>query len=116
MLSYILVLMLIPVLILITEPGKADFSIIISAIIGIAGHCIVFIVYRYFLPDIRSLSAIVLSACIIVETAGGKILTEIFDNADATIFFLIGFMTIGIFTITIIYLRKLAGQMEGDNA
>ena len=61
-----------------------------------------------------SLAATVLSGCIVIEYASLKILSEMFHGTDSIMFLLMGFITLGIFTAAIIYLRKTAKDMEAD--
>jgi uncharacterized membrane protein len=110
-----LLIMLIPIIAWIVAPNRATQSIILSGIIGLAGHAVAYVVYRHKLPDMWSLAATVLSGCLIVEVAGFKILSEMFRIADAAMFLLVGLMTLGVFTSAIIYLRKIAQHMEVDH-
>jgi uncharacterized membrane protein len=108
----ILVCLLIPTIMFIVEPNRATSSIGIGAVFGLIAHAGLFIIYRYKLPDMWSLSAVFLSSCIILESAGFKLLSEIFNHADAALFLLAGIMTIGIFTFAIVMLRQIAKNME----
>ena len=110
-----LIYMMIPVIAWFVEPSRATTSIILSAMLGLIGHGIAFAIYRFKLRDMWSLSATVLSACIIVEVAGFKIISEMFCNFNATMFLFAGLMTLGIFTYAIIYLRKVA-QVIGEKS
>jgi uncharacterized membrane protein len=109
-----LITMLIPVVVLILEPSQATGSIILGSIIGLAGHCLAYFVYRYKLQDMWSLSTIILSGCIIAEFIIFKLLLgEQFWRADAGMYLFMGLMTLGIFTTAVIYLRKTGKSMEG---
>lgn len=108
----ILVCLLIPIIIFIVEPNRATSSIEIGAVFGLVAHAGLFVTYGYKLHDMWSLSAVFLSVCIILESAGFKLLSEIFNRADAAMFLLAGIMTIGIFTFAIVMLRQIAKNME----
>lgn len=108
----ILIYMIIPIVMWFTS-WRATTSVVLSACIGLIGHGIGFMVYRYKMRDMWSLSAIVLSLCIIAETGGIKLLSEMFTSFDAIVFLLGGLMTLGIFTFAIVYLRKVA-QVIGE--
>jgi hypothetical protein len=110
-----LLIMLIPIVVWIVEPSRATESIILSGVIGLIGHGAAYYFYRYKLPDMWSLAATILSGCIIVEAAGFKILSEMFRRADSIMFLFMGLMTLGVFTYAIIYLRKIAKEMEADH-
>lgn len=111
----VLISMSIPMITLIAEPGRATGSVVFGAVLGFAGHGILLFSYRYKLPDIWVLSLTILSLCIIAEIAGFKMLSEMFRRSEATMFLLMGGMTLGIFTFAIIRLRKIAGNMEERN-
>lgn len=107
-----LFIMLIPIVILIIEPSRATKSIILSGVIGIIGHGAAYYFYRYKLPDMWSLAATILSGCIIIEAAGFKMVSEMFNRSGSIAFLLMGSVTLGIFTYAIIYLRQIAKEME----
>ena len=104
--------MLIPVVMWVIEPSGATSSMTTSAIVGVVGHGLMYAFYRYKTQDMWSLAAIVLSVCIIVEAAGLKIMAEIFNDVDFFMFLLMGGMTLGIFTVAVIYLRKIIDVFE----
>lgn len=106
-------LLLIPTISYITEPGNASSSVALGALFGVVAHVALLALYRYGLPDMWALSAVLLSGCIIVEVAAIKLLTEIFDSAGkAGLFFFAGLITIGIFTFAVAALRSIASTME----
>ena len=111
----ILSITLIPILAWIFEPSKATESIVLSSVIGLIGHVVAYCFYRHRLPDMWSLSATILSSCIIVEAAGFKILSEMFGKSDSIMFLAMGLMTLGIFTRAIIVLRKITKEMETEH-
>lgn len=104
----ILVCLLIPTMIFIVEPSRATSSIVVGAVFGLIAHAGLFRAYRHKLPDMWPLCAVFLSGCIILESAGFKLLSEIFNDADAALFLLAGIMTIGLFTLAIVTLRRIA--------
>ena len=108
-----LIIMLIPIVCFIFEPIYTTKSIVFSALLGIIGHVTAFLIYRYKLADMWSLSAVILSGCIILETIFLKIFSEniYYDSASYLLF---GITTIGIFTCAITYLRKISQKMEVD--
>jgi uncharacterized membrane protein len=92
---------------------KVSSSLTLSGLIGVLGHAVAYCFYRYKRQDILALSAIVLSVCVMVETAGWQILLHVFnDRWEAGMLLLLGLMTIVIFTCAIIYLRNTAIIME----
>ena len=113
----ILVYLLIPTIAYIVEPSRASSSVALGALFGVTAHAALFALYRYKLPDLWTLSAVLLSICIIVEVAAVKLLAEIFKHdAKAAFFFFAGLMTIGIFTLAIAALRSIASTMEPSHA
>lgn len=104
--------MFIPIFVWIVEPSRATDSIVISGLVGLIGHGLMYYVYRYKVQDILSLAVVIFSLCIIAETIGFKILSEMSRKADEAMFLIMGFMTLGIFTAAIIYLRNVSKQME----
>ena len=108
-----LVYLLVPTVTYITAPGGASSSVLFGALFGVAAHAILLALYRYRLPDISALSAVLLSICIIGEVAAVKVLTEIFDHdGKAALFFFAGLITIAIFTFAVAALRMIASHME----
>ncbi len=113
----VLACLLVPTIAYITEPGSASWSVAFGALFGVTTHAALFALYRYRLPDLWTLSAVLLSSCIIVEVFVVKLLAEIFErDAKAVFFFFAGVMTIGIFTLAITALRMIASTMEPSHA
>lgn len=112
----ILILLLIPTVSYIAEPGRATSSIMLGALLGIALHVGLFVLYRYELPDMWALSAVFLSGCVILEVAGFKLLGELFERTEAARYLLAGLMTIGIFAFAITSLRVITRQMGAPHA
>ena len=105
----LLLITLIPIIFWIAVPGQATVSIMLSSIIGFIWHGTAYFLYRYKWPDMRSLTATVLSGFIIVISAGHKILYETLDHPITAL--LIGLMTLGVFACATAYLRKIAKKM-----
>lgn len=101
-----LVVMLIPLIALIVKPFTATMSILLSSFVGIVGHSVLFYFYRYKQQNTQALAAIILSFCIIAVTIGFRILLE--GNFNPAIPFMMGLVTLSVFSIGIIYLRKTA--------
>ena len=111
-----LLIMLIPIVVWIVEPSRVNESLVLSSVIGLMGHGVAYYLYRYKLPDMLSLSATVLSGCIIFEFFVFKILLgERFWRANAGIYLIIGFLTLGIFTTAIVYLRNVSKELEDEH-
>lgn len=108
-----LTVMLIPIVGLVTKLGYGvTESILLSSVIGLAGHGTFYCFYRYKRPDMWALAAVALSVCITIEVAAFRVLMEMPNRPGALAFLLIGLMTLGIFTGAIIYLRKVAKEVE----
>ena len=124
----LLLITLSPITVGIAVPD-ATASLILSSVVGFIWHGTAYFLYRYKWPDMRSLTATVLSGCIIVLTVGNNILFEIvmelnirariFTNVSAIeediIYLFKGLMTLGIFACAIIYLLKTAKEMKADH-
>jgi hypothetical protein len=108
--------LLIPICMLIWEPGQATESIWISAALGFLVHGVFFFVYRFRLRDMWTLATTVLSFCIILEVASFKICSELFRKFDSMMLFLTGSMTLLVFSFAVIYLRKTLKTEEFSNA
>lgn len=111
----ILATMLIPIVTWIFLSSTATISIKLGGIVGLIGHGLAYFFYRYKLPDMRTLAAIVFSGCIAVVAAGSKIITETLPEESPVEFLLIGLMTIIVFSCAIAYLRNTAQKMKTDH-
>lgn len=113
----LLIIMLIPIIAWIVERQHIANTIKLVAISGLIGHCLSFAFYRYIAKDVWALAAIVLSFCIMFEYVSLKIIAEIFQKTHAVIpLLLAGLITLIIFTSAVIYLRKVAADMETAHA
>jgi len=92
---------------------KAPISIIISSVIGLIGHGLIYFFYRYKRPDILALACWTLSVCIITEFIIFKILSKMDDTAGALL--LGGILTLCVFTCAVIYLQKVSKKTEIKN-
>lgn len=112
----ILFYVLIPTISLIAYPNSATYALIIGAILSAIIHVAFYIIYRRKIPDMLGLAATIISGCVILESAILKILTEVFPHDDnATVFLLMGCMTLVVFTLAITRLRIIAKEMEAYN-
>lgn len=111
----ILFYVFIPTINFIEGPSHATYSIIFGTVLSALFHVAFYIVYRFKLPDMWGLAAIILSGCIILESAIFKTLTEVFNPSDAIMYLLMGSITLGIFTLAIIRLRTIAKEIEEKN-
>ncbi len=111
-----LLIMLVPIVVWIVEPSMATKSIILSGLVGLIGHGAAYFLYRYKLPDMWSLAATVLSGCIIFELfVFERLLREYFGRNDAEMYLIMGFLTLGVFSTAIIYLRNVSKKLEADH-
>ena len=112
-----LLIMLSPIYLWLIDANPATKSTQLSAVIGLVGHGAIYYFYRYKLPDIWSLAATVLSGCIVIEAAGYELLRELhhFHLGTPIYSLLLGFLTLGVFTCAIIFLRRIAKEMGADN-
>ena len=108
-------IMTIPIVVWIAEPSKATESIILSSVIGLIGHGAIYFFYRYKLLDMWSLATTILSSCIIFEFFIFKTLQREHLWRDDVGMLIMGFLTLGMFTTAIIYLRNVSKKREPDD-
>jgi len=102
-----------PVLSLIFDKYNVKSVQYITALIGFAGHVVMFAYYRWKMPDIRALTLVVLSITIMAECLMARVLLDsIFRTSDGIGFLFMGLLTLGVFTAAIVYLRKISSSME----
>ena len=106
----VIAFMLIPMTSFIWDIGNSGESITYSAILGFVGHLLMFYQYRIKKINMWILASLVLSVCIMCEVLALKIITESISGAGSGIFFLMGILTIAIFTTAIVYIRKVINQ------
>ncbi|WP_163835918.1 DUF2157 domain-containing protein [Spartinivicinus ruber] len=113
MLVFVLaVFLIIPIEHCIIDPDSARVSTYLSALLGSIILISGFWFYRFKLFDMWVLATIVLTCCIIAITAIFKLFFEIFGDSESITFLLLGFATLGVFTVGLIYLRAVAHKME----
>lgn len=94
--------------------GGATTSMKLGALLSVVAHVALLLVYRYKIPDIWSVSTVSLSACLIFEAVGIRVIDELFPHAALAVELLtIGLMTIGLFSSAIVTLRRLDKTMGG---
>ena len=104
--------LLIPVLWLIESGGDASSSVLLTGIIGLIGHVILYAVYRHVLRDMRVIAATVLSGCLILEATVNRVLGEVFGDFAAASWMILGLATLIIFGAAIVYLRSVMRQLQ----
>jgi len=107
--------LLIPTLIFVMSPSKASVSLGVASMVGVIGHGLIYIFYRYSARDMWSLALVVLSACIIVEVSVIKSLSELLDDAEFLMFLIMGVATLGIFTFAVVILRHIIDIFEVEH-
>jgi uncharacterized membrane protein len=113
----VLTCLLVPTITYIVEPSRASPSVAYGALFGVTAHAALFMLYRYRLPDLWALSAVLLSSAIIVGATAIKLLVEIWGtHRQAAPFFIAALVTIGIFTFAVSTLRTIANGMEPSDA
>ncbi len=85
-------------------------SLTLAALLGAICLAVSFMVYRYKLHDIKSLSLTILAICIVVITAIGRLVFEGGDEIAATL--IMGLITLAIFAVAVSYIRKISKQLE----
>ena len=110
----VLLFMLFSVLAWIVEGDRATLSIMLAGITGVLGHIALYYLYRYLLPDLWSLAVLALSACIILEAL--MLLRLSLSTVVEVDVLIIVSLTIGLFTTTAFYLKRMARQMEAEHA
>ena len=110
----VLLCMLISALVWIVEGDRATLSIMLAGITGVLGHIALYYLYRYLLPDLWSLAVLALSACIILE-AFMLLHLSLSTVVEVDVLIIVS-LTIGLFTTTALYLKRMARQMEAEHA
>ena len=101
-----------PVLIWILDSHSVIPSLEISAVVGLIGHAVLYGLYRFRFRDMWPLAAIALSLCIILETLVLDFLARSLEDTEILMFLLMGLATIGIFSLAVLYLRRIVTVME----
>ena len=116
----VLLFMLISPVVWIFEAENASLSIKLSGATGVLGHIALYYLYRHRLADLRSLTATVLSACVVLDCVvikkliidPGRVLSHAILLYEESLLLLAGLLTIGLFTAAALYLKRAARQME----
>ena len=108
-------LLLVPVLKMITSRGGIETSILLVGILGLVGHVAFYVVFRHYLRDMWALALTILSACLIVETAMYRLVFEAFADFLELALFILGWVTLAIFTGAIVYLRFITGRFRTEH-
>ena len=115
-----LLFMLISAVVWIFEAENASLSIKLSGALGVIGHLALYYLYRHLLADLRSLTATVLSACVVLDCVvikkliidPGRFMSHAILLYEESLLLLAGLLTIGLFTAAALYLKRAARQME----
>lgn len=94
-----------------TNQEKLIFEII-AAIFVLSSF---YVIYRYKLPDLWSLANTILSGCIIFEIFLFRIMEKVFSTSFEIGLFIIGILTIFIFSFAIILLKDVAKKIRRTN-
>ena len=87
-------------------------SILVTGIIGLIGHVVFYAVYRHVLRDTWTVSATVLSGCLIVDSAAYRVLSHAFGDSTAATWLGLGIATLVIFAAAMVYLRSVARELR----
>lgn len=111
----ILLAFLVPEFITIVEPEDATKELWVGCILGLLLHPAAFFYYRYKKQDIWVLALVALSACSVATMACVRLCAEVFDGKGAPIFLFGGCITLAIFTVATIYLRRISKSLGGKS-
>lgn len=92
--------------------SDATTSVLVTGIIGLIGHVVLYTVYRRALPDAWAVSATVLSACLILNGAAYRVLTDAFGDGTAATWLSLGVATLVIFATAMMYLRSVTEKLR----
>ena len=120
----VLLCMLISALTWIFEAENASLSIKLSGALGVLGHIALYCLYRHLLTDLWSLTATVLSACIVLDFVmiktliidPGRFMSHAILLYQDSLPLLAGLLTIGLFSAAALYLKRAARHMETEHA
>lgn len=104
-----------PILIWVLDSGEISAALKISALVGLVGHGLLYGLYRFRFRDMWPLAAIALSFCVILETLVLDFLATALEDTEILMFLLMGLATIGIFSLAVLYLRRIISVMEVDH-
>ena len=120
----VLLCMLISALIWIFDGENASLSMKLSGATGVLGHLALYYLYRHLLADLWSLTATVLSACIMLDCVviktliidPGRFISHAILLHQDSLLLLAGLLTIGLFTAATLYLKRAARHMATEHA
>ena len=87
-------------------------SMLVTGIIGLIGHVVFYAVYRHVLRDLWTVSATVLSGCLILDAGAYRILDSVFGDNTAPTWLGVGLATLVIFAAAMVYLRSIARELR----
>ena len=87
-------------------------SMIVTGIIGLIGHVVFYAVYRYVLRDAWTVSATVLSGCLILVAGAYRMLDSVFGDTTAPTWLGVGLATLVIFATAMMHLRSIARELK----
>ena len=88
-------------------------SMLVTGIIGLIGHVVFYAVYRHVLRDLWTVSATVLSGCLILDAGAYRILEQcVFGDSTAPTWLGVGLATLVIFAAAMVYLRSIARELR----
>ncbi|SOB59955.1 conserved membrane protein of unknown function [Pseudodesulfovibrio profundus] len=112
----VLSIVVVPIISLITGEREPSISVMVSGAVGFVAHGLVFYLYRFKFPDMWSLAAAVLSACIIVETViVDTMVSDRLLKSESITFLVMGIATIILFACAVAYLSSVSKKMKVDH-
>ena len=110
----VLLTLQIPIILWIHTPNTIiTISIILNIALSLMGHSVIYGLYRYKLPDIKPITAVVISGCLIAEIAAFKMLVQ--NMPTFLLSGLIGLIMLIILYYAVHYLRAIAKKIEGHD-
>ena len=103
--------LLVPPMTLILADDRTT-SMLVTGIIGLIGHVVLFAVYRQVLRDAWAVSATVLSGCLILDAGAYRVLSNTFGDSTAVTWLGLGLATLFIFAAAMVYLRSIARELR----
>ncbi|MDE0193836.1 MAG: hypothetical protein OXQ90_20990 [Gammaproteobacteria bacterium] len=87
-------------------------SMLVTGIIGLIGHVVFYAVYRHVLRDPWTVSATVLSGCLILVAGAYRMLDSVFGDTTAPTWLGVGLATLVIFAAAMMHLRSIARELK----
>lgn len=91
-------------------------SILVSGGLGLIGHGAMFYYFRYKQLKIWALTITLLSCCLLAEAFIFNVISQLLPWARTVFFLFVGLATLGIFSTTVMYIRRIADKQEKINA